>query len=65
MRFPAALLIFISLAACSVTSAPQGEGFATPGNQVRQQQAEQDANVILQGMAQARQHAQELARSAR
>ena len=65
MRFPATLLIFVSLAACSVTSAPQDAGFATMGNQVRQQQAEQDANVILQGMAQARQHAQELARSAR
>jgi outer membrane protein assembly factor BamE (lipoprotein component of BamABCDE complex) len=65
MRFAAAILIFVCLAACSVMSAPQDDGFATQGNQVRQQQAAQDADVILQGMAQARQHAQELARSAR
>jgi hypothetical protein len=63
MRLAAALLIFVCLSACSVIPAQQGQSFMSQADVLRQQQAAQDADVILQGMAQARQRAQELARS--
>ncbi len=65
MRFAAALLIFACLSACSMMAAQQDQPFISQDDAARQQQAVMDANAILQGMAQARQNAQELARSTR
>jgi len=65
MRLAAALLTLICLSACSMVPAQQAQSYTSPDDVWRQKQAVQDADVILQGMAQARQSSQELARSAR
>jgi hypothetical protein len=65
MRLAAALLTFVCLSACSVMPAQQLDTVINHSDEWRQMQAMQDADVILQGMAQARQRAQMLARSAR
>ncbi len=65
MRLAAVLLMFVCLSGCSVMSAQQSQPYMSQSDEVRQKQALQDADVILQGMAQARQRAQELARSSR
>lgn len=65
MRLAATLLTVICLSACSMAPAQQDQSYVSQGDVWRQKQAAQDADVILQGMAQARQHSQELARSAR
>lgn len=65
MRLAAALLTFICLSACSVTSVQQADLDFSDNDVRRQTQAMHDADAILQGMAQARQRAQMLARSAR
>jgi outer membrane biogenesis lipoprotein LolB len=63
MRLAAAIVVFAALSACAMTSsAPQG--FARD-DAWRQHQAKLDADIIMQGMAQARERASELARSAR
>jgi len=65
MRLAAALLVFLCLAACSVTPPPTQPAMARPNDAWRQRQAILDADAIVQGMAQARHRAQELARSSR
>ena len=66
MRFAAAFLTFACLSACGVTPISSQQSML-PGaaDEWRQSQAERDAAVIMQGMAQAQQREQELARSAR
>lgn len=63
MRLIALLLILVGLAACGTTQSEQA--LVRPDNEWRQRQAILDAEAILQGMAQARQRSQELARTAR
>jgi hypothetical protein len=65
MRLSAALLVFICLSACSVTPAPIQAAMVRPDDAWRERQAILDADAIVQGMAQARHRAQELARSSR
>jgi hypothetical protein len=66
MRIAAAFLTFVCLAACSAKSTPYAsEQALTRQDGWRQQQAVLDAQAILDGMAQARHRAQELARTAR
>jgi hypothetical protein len=65
MRLAVALLTFICLSACSATSVQPSDSVFGRNDEWRRVQAMQDADVILQGMAQARQRAQMLARSAR
>ena len=64
MRFAAALFTFACLSACS-TVPTQSEHALMRNDEWRQRQAQQDADAILRGMAQARQSQPELARSAR
>jgi outer membrane biogenesis lipoprotein LolB len=64
MRIAAALLIFACLSACSAMQSPPEQAFGDKDSW-RQQQAVLDAQAIMQGMAQARQRAQEQARSSR
>ena len=65
MRLAAALLTIACLSACSVMPTQSEHALVTQDAEWRQQQAVLDANAIIQGMAQARHRAQELARSAR
>jgi outer membrane biogenesis lipoprotein LolB len=65
MRRVVALLTFACLSACSVTQSQQEHALVNRDDEWRQKQAVLDAEAILQGMAQARYRAQELARSAR
>jgi hypothetical protein len=65
MRLTAALLTFVCLSACSVTPVQQPDSYFSYNDAWRRTQATQDADAILRGMAQARQRAQTLARSAR
>ncbi len=63
MRLVAALLTFACLSACNTV--PTGSQQALVRDRDwRQQQAARDAQAILQGMAQARQQAEEMARTA-
>jgi hypothetical protein len=66
MRLTAAVITFACLSACSMAPSPSEQALV-PGSydEWRQNQATQDANAILQGMAQAREREDELARSAR
>jgi hypothetical protein len=66
MRIAAAFLTLVGVAACGVAptqSASEQELIRQDG--WRQQQAERDAQAILDGMAQARYRAQQLARTSR
>jgi hypothetical protein len=65
MRFVAALLTFVCLSACSVMPVQQESDLMGRDDAWRQKQAVLDADAILQGMAQARERAQMLARTAR
>jgi len=66
MRRTTALLTFICLSACSVAPTVSEQAQTTrPDDEWRQRQAMQDADVILQGMTQARQRRELLARTAR
>jgi len=64
MRVTAALLTLVCLAACGgVQTAP--EHLARGDDEGRQRQVELNAQAIMQGMAQARQRAEQLARTGR
>lgn len=63
MRLAAALLAFACLSACN-TVPTRSEQALVRDDDWRQQQAARDAEAILQGMAQARQQAEEMARTA-
>ncbi len=64
MRLAAALFTFACLSACSTMPTEQPV-IASYNDSWRQHQAQMDAEVIMQGMANARQRAAELARSSR
>jgi acyl carrier protein phosphodiesterase len=66
MRFAVAFVTFVALAACSATPERSlSEQALTRQDDWRQRQADLDAQAILEGMAQARNRAQALARSGR
>jgi hypothetical protein len=65
MRLPVALFTFLCLSACSVAPSQQPDPMMGRNDEWRQRQALQDADIILQGMAQARQRADMMARTAR
>jgi hypothetical protein len=66
MRIAAALVTYVCLSACSaMPTRSASEQALTSGYGWRQQQAELDAEAILEGMAQARHRAQALARMGR
>lgn len=65
MRLAVALFTFLCLSACSVVSTQQPDPLLGGNDEWRQRQALQDADIILQGMAQARQRANMMARTAR
>jgi hypothetical protein len=64
MRLTAALLTLACLAACSGVQTVTGPSLARD-DEWRQHQAELDAQAIIQGMAQARQRAEQLAHTGR
>ena len=64
MRLTAALLTLACLAACGVVQTVS-ERSPARDDEWRQRQAELDAQAIMQGMAQARQRAEQLARTGR
>ena len=64
MHLIAALLTLACLSACSTSQTNSEHALVRYDNEWRQRHAILDANAILEGMAQARQHQQELARSA-
>ena len=64
MRLTAALLTLACLAACDGVQTVS-EHPAVRDDEGRQRQAELDAQAIMQGMAQARQRAEQLARTGR
>ena len=63
MRPIALLLILVGVAACGTEQSEHV--LVRPDNEMRQRQVILDTEAILQGMAQARQRSQELARTAR
>ena len=66
MRIAAAFVTYMCLAGCSTTlTQSASEHVLTRQDGWRQQQAELDAQAILEGMAQARHRAQALARMGR
>jgi hypothetical protein len=65
MRLIAALLTVAWLTACGAAPSQPEQALLRFDDGWRQQQAILDADAILQGMAQARQRRQEVARSAR
>jgi hypothetical protein len=65
MRLAAALFTFVCLSACSMAPTSSEQALVRPDDEWRQRQALQDATVILQGMSQARQRREELARTSR
>jgi hypothetical protein len=65
MRLAAALFTFVCLAACGMTSVQQPVADLSDNDGWRRVQAMHDADAILAGMAQARQRAEMMARSAR
>ena len=64
MRLTAALLTLACLAACNGVQTVS-ERLPARDDEWRQRQAELDAQAIMQGMAQARQRAEQLARTGR
>ena len=64
MRLIAALLTLVCLAACG-GGQTVSERSSARDDEWRQRQAELDAQAIMQGMAQARQRAEQLARAGR
>lgn len=65
MRLAAMLLTLISLTACGAAPSQSEHALVRYDDEWRQRQAALDAEAILQGMAQARQRRQEIARTAR
>ena len=65
MRLPPALLTLACLAAASGGALTVSEHSPARDDEWRQRQAELDAQAIMQGMAQARQRAEQLARTGR
>jgi hypothetical protein len=65
MRLAVALFTFLCLSACSVAPSQQSDPMMGRNDEWRQRQALQDADIILQGMAQARQRSDMIARTAR
>ncbi len=65
MRLAVALLTFACLSACGMIPSQSENDLAAHDDNWRAQQATRDADVILQGMARAREQASELARSSR
>ncbi len=65
MRLIAWLLILVGVTACGTEQTQSEQALVRPDSEWRQRQAILDAEAILQGMAQARQRNQELARTAR
>ena len=65
MRLAAALFTFVCLSACSMSSVQPPESVLGDNDAWRRTQAMKDADAILAGMAQARQRAEMMARSAR
>ena len=65
MRLTAALLTLSCLAACSGVQGVTDPSLARDDDKWRQRQAELDAQAIMQGMAQARQRAEQLAHTGR
>jgi hypothetical protein len=65
MRLIAWLLILVGVAACGTEQTQSEQVLVRPDNEMRQRQVILDTEAILQGMAQARQRSQELARTAR
>jgi hypothetical protein len=64
-RLSAALLTLACLAACSGAQTVTEPSLARDDDEWRQRQAELDAQAIMQGMEQARQRAEQLARTGR
>ncbi len=65
MRLIAALLTATCLSGCGAAPSQPEQALLRHDDEWRQQQAMLDADAIMQGMAQARQRRQEVARSAR
>ena len=65
MRLAAALLTLVCLAACGGVQAVPEHSLARGDDEGRQRQVELNAQAIMQGMAQARQRAEQLARTGR
>jgi hypothetical protein len=65
MRLLSALVIIGCLAACGATQTQSEQALVSKDEEVRHRLAVQDAEAILQGMQQARERAQQLARTAR
>jgi outer membrane biogenesis lipoprotein LolB len=65
MRCLLALFIFACLSACGLQQSQSEHALVRYDDEWRQKQAELDAAAILQGMAQARQSREQMARSAR
>ena len=64
-RLTAAVLTLACLAACSGAQTVTEPSLARHDDEWRQRQAELDAQAIMQGMEQARQRAEQLARTGR
>ena len=65
MRLAAALLTLVCLSACGGVQAVSEHSLARGDDEGRQRQVELNAQAIMQGMAQARQRAEQLARTGR
>ncbi len=65
MRLMAAWLTIACLAACGAAQTQSEHALVRHDQEWRQQQAEQDAQAILQGMARAREQLEQMARTAR
>jgi hypothetical protein len=65
MRLAVLLLTFACLGACQGEPTQSEHALVRFDNEARQRQAVLDAEAIMQGMAQARERADQLARSAR
>jgi hypothetical protein len=65
MGLTAALLILVCLAACGGVQTVSEHSPARHDDEWRQRQAELDTQAIMQGVAQARQRAEQLARTGR
>ena len=65
MRLPAALLTLVCLAACGGVRTVSEHAPTRGDDEGRQRQVVLDAQAIMQGMAQARQRAEQLARTGR
>jgi len=65
MRLLLACFTLVGIAACATQQSPSEHALVRYDDEWRQKQAILDAEAILQGMAQARQRQEQMARSAR